>query len=280
MTRAELQDLWGEALRSEEQAPEKYEQLATAIMKVYESGDRRFREHIKNRFGRVSKHTGQFFDPDNFDIPMARAFIADETGFAGWGELIFYIEGPTERSVPILFHYAIAALWRGDFTSLEIAVGGPERFDDQIKDWFGKGYFKKEQETMNEAFAAACMLGHAPSVAYLLDNGVDPYAGMRTGLAGFHYAASSGRLDVVRLLVERKVPMEVKNMYGGTVLGQAIWSAVYEHTSQHAEIIEMLIEGGAVVEPGTQKWWLEQEVPSRETKQYVADMLTRYAKGN
>jgi hypothetical protein len=74
--------------------------------------------------------------------------------------------------------------------------------------------------------------------------------------------------------------MEVKNMYGGTVLGQAIWSADYEHTSQHAEIIEMLIEGGAVVEPGTQKWWLEQEVPSRETKQYVADVLTRYAKGN
>src|SRR5207302_274295 len=119
----------------------------------------------------------------------------------------------------------------------------------QIKNWLDAGLFACEPETMAEAFAAACMLGHERAASILLDAGVDPYAGMRTGLAGFHYAASSGRLEVVKLLVERKVPMEVKNMYDGTVLGQALWSAINEHTPSHAEIIDTLIAAGAYIWP-------------------------------
>jgi hypothetical protein len=100
---------------------------------------------------------------------------------------------------------------------------------------------------------------------------------MRTGLAGFHYAASSGRLEIVKLLTTRKIPMEVENMYGGTVLGQALWSAINEHTPQHAEIIEVLIDAGAHVWPKTLEWWIEQDVPSEETKSRVADVLRRVA---
>jgi hypothetical protein len=185
------------------------------------------------------------------------------------------VSDPANRRYPILFHYAIAALWRGDFTALEQTIGGPDVFDETVIDWFEKGYFENVPETLAEAFAAACMLGHPKSVEYLLDKGVDPYAGMQTGLAGFHYAASSGRLEIVKLLTERKVPMEVENMYGGTVLGQALWSAINEHTSQHAEIIEVLIEGGAYVWPKTLEWWEEQDVPSDETKSRVADVLRR-----
>jgi hypothetical protein len=94
-------------------------------------------------------------------------------------------------------------------------------------------------------------------------------------LNAFHYAASSGRLDVIKLLIERKVPMEVRNMYGGTIFEQAIWSAINEYTPDHAAIVEALIEAGAVIEPGTLEWWEKPNVPSDETKHRVADALRR-----
>jgi len=275
MTRGELQDLWSETLRSQEQTSEKYEQLATAVVKVYKSGDPQFRDHIKNRFGRISEHTGQFFDVDNFDLPMAQAFIADETGFASWVELVSYIEEPSNNQVPMLFHYAIAALWRGDFTAVEQTIGR-ERFGDRIKDWFEKGYFDHEPETFAEAFAASCWLGQTGAAEFLLDKGVDAYAGMRTGLSGFHWAASSGQLDVIKLLIERKVPMEVKGMYDNTVLGQALYSAVNEHTDRHADIVKALVEAGAHVWPGTWAWWQDQIVPSKETKHKIASTLKEF----
>jgi tetratricopeptide (TPR) repeat protein len=175
-----------------------------------------------------------------------------------------------------LFDYTIGAMDRGDFTALEETIG-PERFHDQIVEWYEKGSFKTEQQTLDEIFSAACMLGQTKTAAYLLDKGVDPYAGMKTGLAGFHYAASSGRLDVIKLLIERGVPMEVKNMYGGTVFGQAMWSAIHENTPQHAEIVEELVKAGAEVEEGYPEWWEKQDVPDPDTKAKIADVLKRHS---
>lgn len=276
MDRSKLDQLWSETLRSSTLTPEDLERLAQCVINLYSSGNSNFRQHIKNRSEQVTENTGQHFDPDAFDLAMARAFIADEIGFVDWGALINSVERPGTDPVPLLFKYAIAAMERGDFSALESMVGGPSRFDDQVKEWHENGYFFDEPDTLAEVFSAACMLGHEKTVAYLLDKGVDPLAGTKTGLNGFHYAASSGRLDVIKLLIERKVPMEVKNMYGGTVFDQAIWSAVNEYTPDHAAIVEALLEAGAVVESGYAKWWEEQNVPSRETKQRVSDALKRY----
>ena len=273
MNADELQKLWSQTLRSPTANAERFERLAQAVVDVYDSGDTRFRQHIQNRFNSVTEQTSVVLDPEKFDLRTARAFIADEIGFTSWDELIKSIESAPAGRYPILFQYAIAALWRGDFTNLENTIGGPDVFDDQIKHWLDAGYFDEEPKTMAEAFSAACMLGHPKAATHLLDRGVDPYAGMRTGLAGFHYAASSGRLDVIKLLVDRKIPMEVENMYGGTVLGQALWSAINEHTGDHAEIVETLINGGAYVWPGTSEWWEQQPVPSPETKKRVANAL-------
>lgn len=277
MNRLELEQLFAETLRSADPREEQFDHLAQAIVEIYDSGDVHFKQHIKNRFGRVTDSTGQSFDADNFDLAMARAFIADEIGFTSWSELIASIQNPAERRYPILFQYAVSALWRGDFTSLENTIGGPRAFDDQIKNWFEAGYFTDQPETFAECFAAACWLGREKTVEYLLDKGVDPYAGMRTGLSGFHWAASSGRLNVIKLLIDRKLPMEIENMYGGTVFGQAIWSAVNEHTPDHAAIVEALIDAGAVVEPGYLEWWNEQAVPSEDTTRKVADVLRKHS---
>lgn len=274
MNQQDLHKRWSDILRSDPVTLIDLEDLARDVVDVYSSGDIQFRLHIKNRWRRVTESTGQVFDAENFDIAMARAFVADELGFNGWEELGNAVKHPSGR--PMLFQYAVAALERGDFTALESAVGGPEAFDDQVKAWLQAGYLAAEPETFAEMFAAACMLGRDQAAAALLDAGVDPYAGMGTGLAGFHYAASSGRLNIINLLIERKVPMEVENMYGGTVLGQALWSAVNEHKPDHAEIVQALIDARGKIEPGTLGWWEQQRVPSAETKERVTAALKRH----
>jgi len=37
---------------------------------------------------------------------------------------------------------------------------------------------------------------------------------------------SFGQLEAVKVMIDRKVPMEIVNKYGGKVLGQALWSAI------------------------------------------------------
>jgi hypothetical protein len=180
----------------------------------------------------------------------------------------------TENLTPDeLWQYAVKALDAGDFSRLEKLLGGPSGFDAQIVNWYDAGHFENEPDALAEALTCACMLGRTATARYLLDKGIDPYAGMKTWLAGPHYAVSSGHIETVKMLIEKNVPLEVANLYGGTMLGQALWSAVNEHQDSHAPIIETLIEAGAEIELGTLEWWEKQDVPSSETKQRVSAAL-------
>ncbi|MFL6466921.1 MAG: hypothetical protein ACJ72Z_03090, partial [Pyrinomonadaceae bacterium] len=116
MDRDSPKELWHKTLSTP--SVKGFEEVARSIVENY-STNTRFREHIANRSERVSERTGIKFDPDNFDIESARAYVADEIGFTSWEKLIDAVEGPGEK--PILFHYAIAAMDRGDFTSLQEA---------------------------------------------------------------------------------------------------------------------------------------------------------------
>lgn len=175
-----------------------------------------------------------------------------------------------------LWQKTIFHLDKGNFSAFEQDLGGPVGFDRHILEWHGQGKFDDEQELLAEALSCACMLGRTETARYLIDAGVDPYAGMRSWLAGPHYAVSSGHLDTVKMLLDKNIDLEVENKYGGTLLGQALWSAVNEHKATHAEIIECLLEAGARIELGTIDWWIGQSVPSDETKQHVLVALQRY----
>ncbi len=172
-----------------------------------------------------------------------------------------------------LWQKTLKHLNEGNFTALQTHLGGADGFHRHIVKWHSAGDFNAEPEALAEALSCACMLGRLETAEYLLDAGVDVYAGMKTWLAGPHYAASSGHLNIINMLLDRGIPLEVKNLYGGTVLGQALWSAVNEHKAAHADIIAALIRAGAKVEPGTLEWWNEQPVPSPETKSRVAEVL-------
>jgi hypothetical protein len=144
-----------------------------------------------------------------------------------------------------LFRDAVEGLRRGDFSRLApLFDGRPCR----IVEWYEQGYIDDEPAALAEALACACFNGRTEVVAFLLDHGVDPAAGIGTGLNGFHWAANRGQLVTVKLLIERGAPLEAKNHYGGTVLGTAVWSAVHEPRPDHPAIIEALLRAGARVD--------------------------------
>jgi hypothetical protein len=63
-----------------------------------------------------------------------------------------------------------------------------------------------------------------------------------------HCAAIGGQLETIKFLLKQNAPLEVKNVYGGTVLGQALWSAAHGGEPKvYAAIIKVLIEAGARV---------------------------------
>lgn len=171
------------------------------------------------------------------------------------------------------FEDAVEALAAGDFSSIADLFegrGAPGRFRSRIEEWYEAGRFDDRPAALAQALTCACMLGRTRVAAFLLDRGVDPAEGAESGQTGFHYAVSGGHLETVELLIERKAPLEAKNMYGGTVLDQALWSALNEPGPRHASIIERLVAAGADVEAvGGRE--LVEEVLRRHAAQARAD---------
>jgi ankyrin repeat protein len=103
------------------------------------------------------------------------------------------------------------------------------------------------EEERGKGFVWACAYGHNDVVAFLLDYGVDPAAGVDIDMTGLHLAAHEGHLDTVKLLLAHNAPLEAKNVYGGTVLGQTLWSVIHHPMPAHREIVETLVAAGAHV---------------------------------
>jgi ankyrin repeat protein len=102
-------------------------------------------------------------------------------------------------------------------------------------------------EELGKGLVWACAYGHNEIVAFLLDYGVDPAFGAGADMTGLHLAAHEGHLETVKLLLAHKAPLEAANAYGGTALGQTLWSVIHHPRPQHREIVETLIAAGAAV---------------------------------
>jgi hypothetical protein len=154
---------------------------------------------------------------------------------------------PSRDTDDALFREAVQGLRRGDFSRLAPLFEDrpPERRPCRIIEWYNRGYFAVEPTALAEALTCACFLGRTGVAEFLLDRGVDPAAGAGTGLNAFHWAANRGQSEAVRLLIRRKAPLETRSMYGGTVLGTAVWSAINEPRPDHLIIIEELLVAGA-----------------------------------
>jgi hypothetical protein len=149
------------------------------------------------------------------------------------------------RDRQLLFRDALHHLDAGNYTALEELLN---RHRVSLIDLLVAA--GEPKVPMEQAFTWACMLGRTRDVELLLDKGIDPLAGDNTGLNGFHYAVWHGHLDIVKLLIDRKVPLEVTNMYGGTVLGCALDGVESQPQVDHVAIIEALLDAGAKIEEG------------------------------
>jgi ankyrin repeat protein len=122
---------------------------------------------------------------------------------------------------------------------------------DVVKSYFDDGGALKpgtSKEQMDAGFFYACGYGKTDVVEFLLEKGVDLTSHSDDGQTGLHWAVIGGHLDTVKFLVRRNPPLEAKNIYGGTVLGQTLWSAAHDGDPEvYIKIIETLIAAGAEV---------------------------------
>ena len=103
-----------------------------------------------------------------------------------------------------------------------------------------------EQEELNEALRYASAYGSTAIAEFLLERGADLADGPGDGQTAAHYAVIGGKLETLRMLLKHKPPLESKNMYGGTVLGPAMWSAAHGgDPDRFAEILQALLDAGA-----------------------------------
>jgi hypothetical protein len=99
-----------------------------------------------------------------------------------------------------------------------------------------------------EAFRYAAAYGRNTIIEYLLERGVDPASQDRNGQTALHHAVIGGHPDTVKLLLRHNVPRELRNSYGGTALGQALWSAAHGGVPQvYIAILEALAHAGAIL---------------------------------
>jgi Ankyrin repeats (3 copies) len=106
------------------------------------------------------------------------------------------------------------------------------------------------QEQLRQGFLWACQFGRNRVIEYLLSLGFDVSAQDHNGQTALHHAVIGAQLETVALLLRHNAPLEVKNSYGGTVLGQVIWCAVNSGSAKpYLPVIELLLEAGAKIEP-------------------------------
>jgi ankyrin repeat protein len=150
---------------------------------------------------------------------------------------------------------------------------------DLVKSFFDQDGNLKANATkaqMESGFLWACEYGRNDVVDFLLQRGADLRAQSNTGMTGLHWAIVGGQLTTIKLLLERRAPFDAKNVYGATAFGQALWSAFNgESGIDYVSVIEMLIDAGAKVEPGSLAW-LAKQTGSASTKVRLEALLRRH----
>jgi len=119
---------------------------------------------------------------------------------------------------------------------------------DLVKSWFDEGNPQTDVTggEAREGFLMACQFGRDAVAEFLLEHGVDLAVADGQGQTGLHHAVIGGHIETVKLLLKFGTPMEVVNSFGGTALGQALWSAAHGGDAEaYVEILEALTAAGA-----------------------------------
>ncbi len=164
------------------------------------------------------------------------------------------VNGVSEEWTPL-----VAALRNGRGEAAELLARRGARLDlegaagvgrlDVVKSFFKNDGSLKPGATktqMEAGFLWACEYGRNNVVDFLVKHGVDLRAHDLNGQTGLHWAVVGGQFDTIHLLLERGASLEATNAYGGTVLGQALWSALNGNGGiDYVPIVETLLNAGA-----------------------------------
>jgi ankyrin repeat protein len=105
---------------------------------------------------------------------------------------------------------------------------------------------QRRREQRERALLWACQYGRNPVIEFLLDHGVNIDSQANTGQSPLHWAVIGGQADTITLVLNRGANLEARNMYGGTALGQALWSAANgDPAIDYAPIITLLKQHAA-----------------------------------
>jgi len=126
-----------------------------------------------------------------------------------------------------------------------------------VKSFFNQDGSLKDNATktqMESGFIWACEYARAEVADFLLQMGVEKNTYRQFKLTGLHWAAASGDVDTVKVLLRHGAPLEAKNVWGGTPLASAIWAATESDpndpvwpNADWVPIAELLLEAGANV---------------------------------
>lgn len=143
---------------------------------------------------------------------------------------------------------------RGAHLDLEGAAGVGRL--DLVKTFFNEDGGLKDtatQRQMERGFTWACEYGRTSVVDLLLRAGM-PVDAMPHGETGLHWAAYSAHLDILKLLLDRKAPIQVKDRrHGGTPLEWALYAwgdpPVEAVPGNYYEVVARLVAAGATPDP-------------------------------
>lgn len=142
---------------------------------------------------------------------------------------------------------------RGAKLDLEGAAGVGRL--DLVKSFFHEDGSLKAIATitqMESGFIWACEYGRAEAADFLLNMGVNKNTYRQHKLTGLHWAAASGDLNTVKAVLKHSLPLEARNVWGGTPLAGAVWAATEADANDPVwpkadwvPIIELLLQAGA-----------------------------------